>query len=157
MTLTKAERAARQAEHDERIERQVRLVLEPFTDPLWFAEDVNANGRPMSGTSEAFRALVRSSTPEIHMVLRHVSRSGMSRVIDPFVIRDGQVIYLRTLAEAAGFRMHPRMDGVTVGGCGMDMGFHLWSCIARVVERWCADHNEPCPASLVYCYRTRWV
>lgn len=154
MPLTKSElRAIEQ----EAIDRQCRWILEPFTDPLWFAENVNNDGRPLSGTSEAFRRLVREHTPQVHTILRHVSRSGMSRVIDPFVIRDGEVLYLRTLAEAAGYRMHRHMDGVAVGGCGMDMGFALWASMARYVERWAAEHNVPCPKDLVYCYRHRWV
>lgn len=62
----------------------------------------------------------------VHTVLRHVSRSGMSRSISVVVcdsdgIRD--VSYL--VARALGDRIDRDRGGVKVGGCGMDMGFHL--------------------------------
>jgi len=64
----------------------------------------------------------------IYTILRHVSRSGMSRSIGLVSFRDRK------------FPMHPNWaaacllgwsvdrngrDGVRVDGCGMDMGFHL--------------------------------
>ena len=64
----------------------------------------------------------------IYVVQRHVSASGMSRVLDPFVIVDGEIRYLRSLADDA--RMFNRNtrghhDGFVVRGTGMDMHFHL--------------------------------
>lgn len=59
-------------------------------------------------------------------ILRHVSRSGMSRSISVVVqdedgIRD--VSYL--VARALGDKIDRDRGGVKVGGCGMDMGFSL--------------------------------
>lgn len=60
----------------------------------------------------------------LYTVLRSVSRSGMSRVIDVYVIQDNQPIYLSGwIASALGWT---RTDsGIRVSGCGMDAGFHL--------------------------------
>lgn len=62
----------------------------------------------------------------VYTVLRHVSRSGMSRSIsvlhqDADGISD--VSYL--VARALGDKLDRERGGVKVGGCGMDMGFSL--------------------------------
>lgn len=64
---------------------------------------------------------------EIYLILRHVSQSGMSRVIDMVVFRNGQPRYLHSLADDPRFtfRYDSRRDGFKVQGAGMDMGFHL--------------------------------
>lgn len=64
----------------------------------------------------------------VYTVLTNVSRSGMSRRIrclvldpeggDPWDI-SGYV------ARALEYRRNDRDGGVVVGGCGMDMGFHI--------------------------------
>ena len=77
---------------------------------------------------EAIRKLREWLKPgdTIHTILRHVSRSGMSRRIDLYVMRDGNLQFLSYLAATA---MDDRWDadkgGIIVGGCGMDMGFSL--------------------------------
>lgn len=60
----------------------------------------------------------------VYTILRHVSASGMSRRIDLYIFKDNKPIYL------SGFYAimqgeEPPTDGYKVGGCGMDMGFHL--------------------------------
>lgn len=70
---------------------------------------------------------------ELCTILRHVSRSGMSRVID--VIKWGddechpgkQRVYGLgyNAAQAAGYSYDRDRNGVKIGGCGMDMGFQL--------------------------------
>lgn len=59
-------------------------------------------------------------------ILRHVSRSGMSRSIS-VVTQDSDgiqdVSYL--VARALGDKIDRDRGGVKVGGCGMDMGFSL--------------------------------
>jgi hypothetical protein len=58
-----------------------------------------------------------------------VSRSGMSRVIMPLVIRNNEPRYLDwKVAKATGYTLTPTgsgREGVKIGGCGMDMGFAL--------------------------------
>lgn len=61
----------------------------------------------------------------VYTILRHVSRSGMSREIGCVLIKDGAHLHPNySIAKALGERQGKR-DGVIVGGCGMDMGFDL--------------------------------
>lgn len=75
----------------------------------------------------------------VYTQLKHVSRSGMSRVIQivkiscrPETDIDGnagaqpEILYLGyNVAEALGWKYDRDREGVKVGGCGMDMGFHV--------------------------------
>lgn len=63
----------------------------------------------------------------IYTVLRHASRSGMYRRISLHVIKKDGPHQLDYLVIKAGIGEQPRgnAEGVGVGGCGMDMGFHL--------------------------------
>jgi hypothetical protein len=68
----------------------------------------------------------------VYTVLRHVSRSGMVHDIDVYVLRDNEPRYLSYwTAKAIGAPMHN--DSVRVGGCGMDMGFHLVYSLSHVL------------------------
>jgi hypothetical protein len=75
----------------------------------------------------------------VHTVLRKVSTSGMSRVIDVYHFTgkaDGTVdkSWLSWhVARACGERFNERPEGVRVNGCGMDMGFHLVYNLAHVL------------------------
>lgn len=62
----------------------------------------------------------------VYTILRNVSRSGMSREIGIVLIdKEGRTLHPNySVAKALGERQGKR-DGVIVGGCGMDMGFHL--------------------------------
>ncbi len=62
----------------------------------------------------------------VYTILRHVSQSGMLRAIDTAIFKDNEpwnIGYL--VAKATGSKLHPKYDGISVGGCGQDMGFHL--------------------------------
>lgn len=63
----------------------------------------------------------------VHTILDHVSRSGMSRTIRVVLIdKDGDVTHPNySVAELLGYSRAKRGDGFNVGGCGMDMGFHV--------------------------------
>jgi hypothetical protein len=77
----------------------------------------------------------------LHTVLRSVSRSGMSRVIDVYYlsVEDGKVRpqwLSYWIAKACGFTFQDqsgRPEGIKVGGCGMDMGYHIVYTLARVL------------------------
>jgi hypothetical protein len=66
----------------------------------------------------------------VQTILRHVSRSGMSRSISP-VIGGEDVSYL--VAPAVGYSFDRRHGGVRVSGCGMDAGFHLVYSLSRAL------------------------
>lgn len=62
----------------------------------------------------------------LHTILRHVSRSGMSRSISVVISGEDEpwdVSYL--VARALGRKIDQTNGGVKVSGCGMDMGFAL--------------------------------
>lgn len=84
----------------------------------------------------------------VYTVLRHVSRSGMQREISLYVIKDGEPQWLDGYAsKALGERIGKR-EGLVVGGCGMDMGFHLVYNLSRTLF---ADGHgcvgERCPSN----------
>lgn len=62
----------------------------------------------------------------VYTKMTHVSRSGMFRVIDAFIIRNNEPKSIAYhIAHALGWKLSPKHDGIEVGGCGMDMGFRL--------------------------------
>ena len=72
--------------------------------------------------------------PRVYCVLRHVSRSGMFRVIDLYIqATDGSHLNVYGLAEKVGgdyagtlpYTYDTHRNGFRVSGCGMDMGFAL--------------------------------
>ena len=74
---------------------------------------------------ERLRELVKPGDT-IYTSLEHVSRSGMSRWIDAYIMIDNEPRRINRLVmyvfEQKIGRNH---DGVYMGGCGMDMGFSL--------------------------------
>lgn len=79
---------------------------------------------------------------EVPLILRHVSKSGMLRSISPLDGLD-DVSYL--VARALDLKTDRDRGGVKVGGCGMDMGFHLVYELAYVL------HGDG------YALRHRWI
>ena len=61
----------------------------------------------------------------VYTISRHVSRSGMSRVISLTVAHDGHMHNLDCYAAPLLEGYDTRHCGCKAGGCGMDMGFHL--------------------------------
>lgn len=72
----------------------------------------------------------------VYTILRHVSSSGMLRVIDvkalgmyegkPHVYHIGY-----NVALALGYKWDDKREGLRVGGCGMDMGYHIVYNLSR--------------------------
>jgi hypothetical protein len=69
----------------------------------------------------------------IYCVLRSVSKSGMSRVIDFYTIENDKPQYLSGLISMALSYRKAKNGGLVVGGCGMDMGFHVVYTVASVI------------------------
>lgn len=76
----------------------------------------------------------------VYTVLDHVSRSGMSRNIRVVLLKTnpdtGEVVTLHpnhAVALAIGAKQAKHGDGLTIGGCGMDMGFHLVNSLSAVL------------------------
>lgn len=67
---------------------------------------------------------IRKTRPKIYCVLRHASQSGMLRVIDFYIIKEGRPFYVSPLIAAfCDYKRDTKKDGLRVSGCGMDMGF----------------------------------
>ena len=72
---------------------------------------------------------------KIYLVLRHVSKSGMTRWIYPFVMVDGQVVHLGILGKIPDFPKYDyKRKGFKIEGCGMDMGFSLTYEIGMILH-----------------------
>jgi len=79
----------------------------------------------------------------LYTVLRSVSRSGMSRVIDVYHFTTGDDGKLSKswlsywIAKACGLSFQRgecrKPEGIKIGGCGMDMGFHIVHTLARTL------------------------
>ena len=70
----------------------------------------------------------------IYTILRHCSSNGMNRRISLIAIVNGKPVSLDWYAEKLGIANRSRNhEGLTVSGCGMDMGFHLVYNFASVM------------------------
>ena len=82
--------------------------------------------------------------------VRAVARSGMSRKIQVFVIRDNEPWNVSAyVADALGVQVDRDVLAVKVRGCGMDMGFHLVSSLSR-----CLFPDDARPD---YVLKQRWL
>lgn len=89
----------------------------------------------------------------VHTILKHVSRSGMLRHVQPVILRDGDSVGLGYSAGAL-LRESVTDQSVHMHGCGMDMGFALvynlgmalfpdgFECIGERTER-----GQRCPST----------
>jgi hypothetical protein len=82
----------------------------------------------------------------VHVLLRHVSRSGMSRSISVLHAEGGEISDISFLLRRAGLgRFDSKHGGIVRQGCGMDMGADLVMSLSRLL------HNDP------YALRTVWL
>ena len=87
---------------------------------------------PKEQIEEARQFLSENLKPgdTVQTILRHVSRSGMMRAISPIVGgRDVSWYVARLLGES----QNKNHEGVTMTGCGMDMGFQLIYCLSSIL------------------------
>lgn len=82
----------------------------------------------------ALRAILKPGMT-VHTILRHVSRSGMMRVIDLVIIgKKGETRHIgRLVAKATDRTWDNDRDGIKIGGCGMDMGFAIVYALSYVL------------------------
>jgi hypothetical protein len=103
-------------------------IMETERLDLWpEAEVIPAAKAKEEMRSQAVKELRTMLKPgaTVYTVLRHCSASGMSRRIDLFVIRKGCPVCITSYAAKAMGDRVSKDGGIVVGGCGMDMGFHL--------------------------------
>lgn len=61
----------------------------------------------------------------VYVIIRSVARSGMSRTMDFYVVRDGRMEWVTPLIQRLGkFSWAKDGQSIRVYGCGMDMAFH---------------------------------
>ena len=85
------------------------------------AVHTNARDAARNNAIQTLRDQIKPGTT-LRTILRHTSRSGMSRSIS--VVHDGEdITYL--VARALGDNIDQRHDGIKVPGAGMDIGFRL--------------------------------
>ncbi len=97
--------------------------------------------------------LLNKGDHKIKCILRHESRSGMSRRIDFYTIIDGDMVYLtQSIAWALEMSMDTHSHGLSVGGCGMDMGFHVVNNLSMAL--YCPDKYDHDAA---YKLKSDWI
>lgn len=89
----------------------------------------------------------------LYTVLRHVSGSGMSRVIDVKVLgmmSDGKMRLWdvgHSVAQAIGMKWDDKLEGIGIGGAGMDMGFYIVYNLSRTLFPEFECLGEDCPSN----------
>jgi len=81
----------------------------------------------------------------VYTVLRSVSSSGMSRTMSLKTVEDGKIIDITYYAAAALDYPLVEVNGsraLRVGGCGMDMGFHIVYSLSGVLFRKAGESSD---------------
>lgn len=81
-----------------------------------------------SRKQESLEALKKQIVPGdvIHTTVRHVSKSGMYRAIDAYIVRDNELLrYSWTIANALGYRYDKNHEAIGTSGCGQDMAYAI--------------------------------
>ncbi len=105
---------------------------EVFTGATRISPKAEGERRYLKQTRARLLAML-APNDRVYTCLRNVSSSGMSRRISVHIITatdasEGKP-YIRDIshlvADLTGFRLAKHGDGLQIGGCGMDMGFHV--------------------------------
>lgn len=89
------------------------------------AKLTEAQRAEIEAAKEELRTMLKPGS-EILTTVKHVSKSGMTRVISTRFIKDGQLLDLdHPIAQVTGNKLHNKYYGIKISGCGMDMGFAL--------------------------------
>lgn len=86
----------------------------------------------------------------VYTLVTSAARSGMSRRIKAYVMRDNEPMNITHLVAAIlGYSLNDA--GMLVRGCGMDIGFHVVYSLSREVF---AGHGE---GDAGYVLNQRWI
>jgi hypothetical protein len=128
------------------------MVLETENPELWTEGkrlSVKAGKAALHAEAMAHLREVLKPGDTVYTQVRHVSTSGMSRRISCYVIRNNEPWNISGLV---GRVLESKVDrnelSVHVGGCGMDMGFHLVYSLSRTLFRDTFDCvGKDCPSN----------
>lgn len=85
----------------------------------------------LTETKEKLLSLLNGNRT-VYTLVKRVSSSGMSRHIQCFIVRDGRICNITYWAsKILGYKINRDTGGLIVGGCGMDMGFHVVYSLSR--------------------------
>ena len=90
----------------------------------------------MDATKENIKELKKliGRKHRVYTNLDHLSQSGMTRHFSCYVVHKGELRNVTYLVGAiTGYKPNKRTYGLVVGGCGMDMGFHLIYTLSRIM------------------------
>ena len=80
--------------------------------------------------------LSKQETPTLYTNLKHVSSSGMSRDMKVLTVSNGQIVDVTYYVGKLDIGILKERNGervIRVGGCGMDMGFHVVYTVSAVL------------------------
>lgn len=93
------------------------------------AKEIREEAEKNATRSDAGNLAVSGSkkTLQIHLMLDHVSKSGMYRVFRMFIVENDNMLEIRSLPqfEKKNIKFNRKKNGWPISGCGMDMGFAL--------------------------------
>ena len=88
------------------------------------------------------RALIPAKGGKVWAMVKHVARSGMSRTIAIYIVKEGDIMDISHLVAGATEYKLIRDSGVSIGGCGMDMRFALMdSCLYAMYGKEASANN----------------
>ena len=93
---------------------------------------------PKNEKQEAIDNLKRlfEKEKQIYTICRNVSRSGMSRDISFIVFQNNKPVHISYwLHKAFGYKLAGKNQytALKIGGCGMDMGYHVVNTVSRLL------------------------
>lgn len=92
---------------------------------------MKASKEQIENSTKYLKKLFARNT-RVYTSVKRVSSSGMSRHILVYVSRKNQIIDITWhVGNVAGYTHSDKTGGLIVGGCGMDMGFHLIYSLSR--------------------------
>lgn len=83
-----------------------------------------------SQTEDRLRTMLPPGS-KVYTTLKHRSRSGMMRHISCHVVENGEIKDITWMVANVLEMKQADNGGIKVGGCGMDMGFHLVYSLGR--------------------------